>query len=347
MPADNVEGFRPDVLGLLRRLNSPIYRWPGGNFVSGYDWRDGLGDPDKRPPRKNPAWQGVEHNDVGVQEFMRFCELIGTEPYVTVNSGQGNETLAADEVEYFNGAGRSPMGKLRARNGHPAPWGVRFWSIGNEMYGDWQLGSMPLQDYRKQHNRFAQAMRAKDPAIKLVARRRGRRPGARDARELAPTPWTTSASISTSSPSPGRSSHVSLAPREVKRIADAHRKYRQTIPALKGKDIPVALDEWNYWYGPHVYGELGTQYFLKDALGVAAGLHEYFRHSDIIFMANYAQTVNVIGAIKTSKTAAVLDSTGVVLELYRNHFGTIPVKVAGAPQPLDVAAAWLDAGRRS
>jgi alpha-N-arabinofuranosidase len=106
------------------------------------------------------------------------------------------------------------------------------------------------------------------------------------------------------------------------------------------------LDEWNYWYGPHVYGELGTQYFLRDALGVAAGLHEYFRNSDIFFMANYAQTVNVIGALKTSKTAAVLDTTGLVLELYRNHYGTIPVRVSGTPEPLDVAAAWKDAKKK-
>ncbi|MBM3311741.1 MAG: alpha-N-arabinofuranosidase, partial [Candidatus Aminicenantes bacterium] len=88
--------------------------------------------------------------------------------------------------------------------------------------------------------------------------------------------------------------------------------------------------------------ELGTQYFLKDALGVAAGLHEYFRNSDIIFMANYAQTVNVIGAVKTSKTEAVLDTTGQVLKLYRNHYGTTPVRVAGTPEPLDVAAAWKE-----
>jgi alpha-N-arabinofuranosidase len=136
--------------------------------------------------------------------------------------------------------------------------------------------------------------------------------------------------------------HSNLAPREVRRIAEAHRKYRETIPGLKEKNILVALDEWNYWYGPHIYGELGTQYFLKDALGVAAGLREYFRQSDIFIMANYAQTVNVIGAIKTSKTASVFDSTAIVLELYRNHYGTIPVKVAGAPAPLDVVAAWKD-----
>jgi alpha-L-arabinofuranosidase len=79
--------------------------------------------------------------------------------------------------------------------------------------------------------------------------------------------------------------------------------YRDEMPSLKGKDIRIALDEWNYWYGPHVFGELGTRYFLKDALGIAAGLHEYFRNSDVIFMANYAQTVNVIGCIKTTKTA--------------------------------------------
>jgi alpha-N-arabinofuranosidase len=341
MPADNVDGFRPDVLDLLRKLNSPVYRWPGGNFVSGYNWKEGLGDPDKRPPRKNPAWLGVEHNDVGIHEFLNFCRLIATEPYITVNSGQGNETLAAEEVEYTNGSVETPMGKWRMSNGHPAPWGVTFWSVGNEMYGNWQLGYMPLADYTKRHNRFAQAMRAKDPSIKIVA-------------VGSAGPWTEGMLKNSAEAMdyisehfyvqslPGALGHANLAPREVKSIADAHRKYRETIPGLKGKNILVALDEWNYWYGPYVYGELGTQYFLKDALGVAAGLHEYFRQSDIIFMANYAQTVNVIGAIKTSKTAATFDSTGVVLELYRNHFGSIPVKVSGEPAPLDVAAAWTE-----
>jgi len=141
---------------------------------------------------------------------------------------------------------------------------------------------------------------------------------------------------------PGLISHVAQIPRNVRRIAEAHRKYRTTIPALQGKDIRVALDEWNYWYGPYVYGELGTRYFLKDALGIAAGLHEYFRQSDIIYMANYAQTVNVIGAVKTTKTAAEFETTGLVLKLYRAHYGTIPVKVSGAAEPLDVAAAWKD-----
>jgi alpha-N-arabinofuranosidase len=341
MPADNVDGFRPEVLKVLKELDSPVYRWPGGNFVSGYDWKDGIGDPDRRPPRKNPAWLGIEHNDVGIHEFLNFCRLIGTEPYIAVNSGQGNETSAAEEVEYVNGAADTAMGKWRAQNGRAEPWAVKFWSIGNEMYGSWQLGHMPLQDYTKKHNRFARAMRAKDPAIRLIA-------------VGSVGEWTEGMFKNSSEymdyisehfyvqSSPGLLSHVNLAPRQVKRIAEAHRKYRQTLPELKGKNIPIALDEWNYWYGPHIYGELGTQYFLKDALGVAEGLHEYFRQSDIIYMANYAQTVNVIGAIKTSKTEAVLDTTGMVLKLYRNHFGTVPIIVGGAPEPLDVAASWKE-----
>jgi alpha-N-arabinofuranosidase len=341
MPEDNVDGFRADVLKALKELDSPVYRWPGGNFVSGYDWHDGLGDPDRRPPRKNPAWLGVEHNDVGLHEFLNFCRLLGTDPYISVNSGQGNETMAADEVEYVNGAADTPMGRLRAATGRPQPWGVGFWSIGNEMYGNWQLGHMPLEDYAKKHARFAAAMRAKDRSITLVAVgavgswSEGMLAANAEAMDLMSEHFYCGEM-------PGLMGHVAQIPREVKRIADAHRKYRDTIPALKGKDIRVALDEWNYWYGPHVFGELGTRYFLKDGLGIAAGLHEYFRQSDIIAMANYAQTVNVIGAIKTTKTAVELESTGLVLKLYRAHYGTIPIKVGGTPEPLDVAAAWKD-----
>ena len=341
MPADNVEGFRPDVLTLLRELNAPVYRWPGGNFVSGYNWRDGIGDRDRRPPRKNPAWKGVEHNDVGIHEFMALCRIIGAEPYIAVNSGLGDAASAAAQVEYANGAATTPMGAQRALNGRQAPFGVRWWSIGNEMYGDWQLGHMPLADYVEKHAEFAAAMRAKDPRVELVA------VGAVGAWDEAMLTGN-AANMSLISEhfyvqaAPGLTEHVAQVPREIRRIADAHRRYRQNIPELAGKNIRIALDEWNYWYGPHLYGELGTRYFLKDALGIAAGIHEYSRQTDIIFMANYAQTVNVIGAIKTTKTAAAFDTTGLVLKLYRAHFGQVPVTITGAPEPLDIAAAWRD-----
>jgi alpha-N-arabinofuranosidase len=345
MPADNVEGFRPDVLALLKELNAPVYRWPGGNFASGYDWHDGIGDRDRRPPRKNPAWQGVEHNDVGIHEYMDLMRLIGAEPYVTVNSGLGDVRMAVEEVQYANGAADTPLGTRRAANGRPEPWGVKFWSIGNEMYGNWQLGHMPLSDYVRKHTQFAVAMKTVDPAIKIVA-------------VGAVGRWDETMLAEASNhmdylsehfyvgEKPGLLSHVAQAPAEVRRIAEAHRKYRQTILSLKLKEVPVALDEWNYWYGPDLYGEIGVRYFLKDALGVAAAFNEYARQSDIYFMANYAQTVNVIGAIKTSKTAAAFDTTGLVLKLYRTHFGTIPVAVEGRAEPLDVMACWRDEAKK-
>ncbi len=346
MPSDNVEGFRPEVLALLRELNAPVYRWPGGNFVSGYNWRDGIGDRDRRPPRKNPAWQGVEPNDVGIHEYLDLMRLVGADPYITVNSGQGDVRMALEEVLYANGPADSEMGKLRAANGHPQPWGVKFWSVGNEMYGSWQLGHMPLSDYVRKHIQFAVAMKAADPSIKIVA-------------VGAVGRWDETMLAEASNQmdylsehfyvgeKPGLLSHVSQVPDEVRRIAEAHRTYRRTIPTLKLKTVPVALDEWNYWYGPDLYGEIGVRYFLKDALGIAAGFNEFARQSDIYFMANYAQTVNVIGAIKTTKTAAAFDTTGLALKLYRNHFGTIPVQVLGPFVPLDLMVCWKDESRKA
>ena len=169
MPADNVKGFRADMVTLLKDLNQGIYRWPGGNFVSGYDWRDGIGDRDKRPPRYDYAWNTVEYNDVGTDEFMTLCGLLGIDPYICVNSGLGDAQSAAQWVEYVNGSSSTPMGKLRAQNGHTEPYGVVWWGIGNEMYGQWQLGHMYIDHYVLKHNMFARAMREVDPNIKLVA----------------------------------------------------------------------------------------------------------------------------------------------------------------------------------
>ncbi|HUB27601.1 MAG TPA: alpha-L-arabinofuranosidase C-terminal domain-containing protein [Tepidisphaeraceae bacterium] len=339
MPADNIDGWRLDTLLCLKELNSPVYRWPGGNFVSGYDWHDGVGDRDHRPPRHNPAWKGVEANDVGIHEFMGLMKMIGAQAYVAVNTGLGTVQQVHDEVEYIQGAPDSPMGKLRAANGHPEPFGVKLWAVGNEMYGDWQLGHMPVQKYIPKHNAVADAIWQIDPTAQLVA---SGNVGDWDEHLLA-----------------GCADHMNLLSEhtyvkergdvigharelavEIARIADAERHYRDTIPALKGKNIRLCMDEWNYWYGDYLYGELGCRYRLKDGLGVAIGLHEFFKNSDLFYMANYAQTVNVLGAIKTTRTAAALESTGLALAMYRAHFGTIPIQVVDAPADLDVSAAW-------
>ncbi len=339
MPEDNILGWRRDTVEVLQKLNAPVYRWPGGNFVSGYDWKEGIGDPDRRPPRKNPAWKGIEHNDVGIHEFLALCREIGAEPFIAVNTGLGGAAAAAEELEYANGSPETPQGRLRAENGHPQPFGVRLWAIGNEMYGNWQLGNMPLEDYLKKHRDVVDAMRAVDPSIEPVA--------VGNVGQWSQAMLTNCAGhmslISEHLYWQGRNdveAHVRQVPEGIRRVADAHRKYREEIGALRGKDIRIALDEWNYWYGGNEYGELGVRYFLQDALGIAAGLHEMFRQSDMFYMANYAQTVNVIGAVKTTKTEAAMEATGLVLELYRERFGSVPVPVSGVPLPLDVAAAW-------
>jgi len=338
MPGDNVNGFNREVLAYLKELNSPVYRWPGGNFVSGYNWRDGIGDRDKRPPRKNPAWTGVEHNDVGIHEFMELCSLINAQPYVAVNTGLGTVDEIAQQVEYINGASTTPMGKLRSENGHPNPYGVKFWAVGNEMYGDWQLGHIPLSEYVKKHISMVEAMRKIDPSIKPV--------GVGAIGEWSRTMLSEGGDYMSllsehiyCKELKDVKAHTSQIKDNIKRVADEHRKYRREISGLNEKDIRIAMDEWNYWYGDYIYGELGCRYHWKDGMGIAEGFHEYFRNSDIFYMANYAQTVNVIGAIKTTKKDVQFETTGIILKLYREHFGQVPVVSEGYKGPLDISVA--------
>jgi alpha-L-arabinofuranosidase len=365
-PADNIHGMRRDTLALLKQLNGTIYRWPGGNFASGYDWRDGIGDRDRRPPRKNPAWTGVEHNDFGTDEFIAFCREIGTEPMIAANTGFGDAYSAAQWVEYCNRGADTIGGGWRIKHGNAQPYGVKFWCVGNEMFGPWQLGFMQMQHYTQKHNLVADAMWRVDPSLALTAvgdldtinkdhdpdqAKSGKTCSRIMLEECADhmtilsehfyrgrLPWTKE----------GRTdliTHVGMLRESIRQKAEGHRQLQASLPNLKGRIIPITMDEWNYWHRESAYGELGCSYDLADGLGVAAGLHEYYRQSDIIQMAHYAQTVNVIGAIKTSRTAAEMETTGLVLQLYREKFGQIPLPLAHDFGPLDVAAALTKDGK--
>ncbi|MFZ2022940.1 MAG: alpha-N-arabinofuranosidase [Terracidiphilus sp.] len=168
MPADNIEGFRPDTTSLLRQIKMGFWRY-GGNYTSGLIWYHIVGDIDKRPPDWDYAWNAMQPNDLGLDEFMTLCKLINVEPYISVNAGFGDSHSAAQEVEYMNGSVSTLMGTQRARNGHPEPYHVKFWNIGNEPWGSWQLGHTDLKYYMIKHNEFAKAMRAVDPSITLIA----------------------------------------------------------------------------------------------------------------------------------------------------------------------------------
>jgi alpha-L-arabinofuranosidase len=169
MPADNVQGFHAGMIRLFKEEGFKMFKWPGGNFVSAYDYRDGLGDRDKRPPRLQPMWSDrVESNDVGLHEFIALCRLVGAEPDLAIDSGFGSAREAAEQVQYCNGSVETRMGKMRAENGSPEPFNIRCWTIGNEMYGPWQYGHMSLEQYWAKHNYIVEAMKAVDPGIKVT-----------------------------------------------------------------------------------------------------------------------------------------------------------------------------------
>ncbi len=168
MPADNIEGFRADTIPLIRQIKSGFWRY-GGNYTSNMIWYHTIGDRDTRPPDWDNAWNAMQTNDLGMDEFMTLCRLIDVEPYISVNAGFGDSHSAAEEVEYMNGSATTYMGAQRAKNGHPDPYHVKFWNIGNEPWGSWQLGRTDLKYFVLKHNEFAKAMRAVDPSITLIA----------------------------------------------------------------------------------------------------------------------------------------------------------------------------------
>ncbi len=168
-PNDAIEGMDPDVIRKVREWNVPLLRWPGGNFVSHYHWRDGIGAFDRRPTRPNYAWGGLEYNAFGTVEFIHFCKLVGCQPHLVVNSGMGTPEEAAAWVEFCNGSPETTMGKLRARQGDIEPYGVHLWEVGNEIYGAWQGGYHGEEENACRFVEFAGAMRRVDPSIELIA----------------------------------------------------------------------------------------------------------------------------------------------------------------------------------
>jgi alpha-N-arabinofuranosidase len=168
-PADHVHGADPDVIRFLKESRLPLLRWPGGNFVSGYHWKDGVGPVDMRPTRPNPAWGGLEYNLFGTDEFVQFCRDVGCEPMICLNAGNGTPEEARQWVEYCNGSAKTPMGRLRAANGHVKPFNIRYWEIGNELTGRHQVGWTTSAGYSDRYREFVEAMRKADPRILFLA----------------------------------------------------------------------------------------------------------------------------------------------------------------------------------
>jgi len=145
----DANGFRKDVMDAVKGLGVSILRWPGGNFASGYNWKDGIGPKDQRPARPELAWNDVESNRFGTDEFLKYAETVKTEPYICVNLGLGSISDARDWVEYTNSAKHTYWADLRRKNGREQPYNVKYWALGNEIDGPWQLGHKNAEEYSK------------------------------------------------------------------------------------------------------------------------------------------------------------------------------------------------------
>jgi len=168
-PTDHINRADPDVISFLRDSHLPILRWPGGNFVSSYHWRDGVGPIETRPTLPNYAWGQQENNFFGTDEFIAFCRAVGCEPMICLNAGSGTVTEAAQWLEYCNGGVNTPMGKLRAENGHPEPYNVKHWEVGNELWGRWQYRWTTAEGYVDRYRQFVKALLEVDPGITIYA----------------------------------------------------------------------------------------------------------------------------------------------------------------------------------
>nr|WP_211348491.1 alpha-N-arabinofuranosidase [Saccharothrix texasensis] len=317
-PTADEDGFRGDVLELTREMGVELVRYPGGNFVSGYRWEDGVGPVSQRPVRRELAWHSLETNEVGVDEFVRWARKADVEVMYAVNLGTRGVAEALDVHEYMNHEGGTHLSDLRREHGSEKPHGVKLWCLGNELDGPWQLGHKTAHEYGRLAAETARALRQAEPDLELVA----------------------CGSSSSSMPTFGEweSTVLELAYDEVDHIS-LHAYYEvldgdvdsflasaadmdhfidsvvATADAVGArlkskKKITLSFDEWNVWYMKRFQAEPRTewevaprviedQYDVTDAVVVGNLLISLLRHSDRVAVACQAQLVNVIAPIRS------------------------------------------------
>jgi alpha-N-arabinofuranosidase len=340
-PLSDGRGFRTDVLDALRALRTPVLRWPGGNFVSGYHWTDGIGPLEQRPRKIELAWGSEESNRFGTDEFIAYCRALGAEPHICINMGTGTLDEAQAWVEYCNGSGDTYWANRRRANGHVEPYRVRYWGLGNEMYGEWQIGGMSAEEYVAAARRYAKIMRLTDPTIELISCGQwGYTAWDRIVLEgLADLVRYHSVHLYT-----GTGDYLTnvLEPHQADsalRICEALIEQVRTNRRIR-HPVGIAYDEWNVWYRTRNAagrsGGLEEQYDLADALAVACYLNVFVRHCRSVAMANLAQMVNVIAPIFTRPDGLFLQTIYHPLRLYAEHTQAVALDPLVISPPLAV-----------
>jgi alpha-N-arabinofuranosidase len=318
-PTADEHGFRQDTAGLVRELGVPLVRYPGGNFVSGYRWEDGIGPVAERPSRLDLAWRQVESNEVGVGEFMRWCRTVGVEPMMAVNLGTRGIDAARALVEYCNLPGGTYWSDLRGGT----PYGIKTWCLGNEMDGPWQIGHKTAHEYGRLALETAKAMRLVDPSIELVA--------CGSSNRAMPTfgSWERTVLTETYDAVDYVSMHAYYEQHGDDRdsflacAADMDRFIDEVVATADHvravgrhhKRINISFDEWNVWYHSRFAGEANLEvesvprliedvYSVTDAVVVGNLLISLLKHADRVKIGCQAQLVNVIGTIMTEPGGA-------------------------------------------
>lgn len=329
----DANGYRRDVLDAAKKLNVTLLRWPGGNFSSNYHWRDGIGARDQRPPRLEMAWGTVESNRFGTHEFLNYTEMLSAQPYICANLGTGTWTEAQQWVEYCNSSEDTAMTRLRKQNGRAEPWKVKYWGLGNEMDGPWQMGHRSAEDYGKFALEAAKLMKWTDPSIKLIA--------AGSSNYGAGVDWTEwnrtvldflkdhadylAIHRYVGNPQNDFGDFLSSSMELDERIKITEGVIQAAVSRQAAhRPIFIAWDEWNVWYRARGADQKGRRileekYNLEDALVVATFLNSFVNHAHIVKIANMAQLVNVIAPMFTNDQGMFLQTIYYPLQLFANH----------------------------
>jgi alpha-N-arabinofuranosidase len=340
-------GVRPKLVDAMRSVHPSLIRYPGGCFADGYHWQDGIGPRSQRPRRENRAWGKfgpwvgpVDDNHFGADEFLALCEAVGASPMLTANVGSGSAEEAADWVEYVNGAADTKWGAERAKNGHPEPYKVKYWFVGNEIFGWHEIGHQDPPLYVKTFRAYSEAMRAKDPTIKLIAVG-GNPPGLPDANKIMlsgagdimdylsihqyvpPANLENTIRFQTAGlqRSPLKNVYYDIMGtlrRMEEFIAENVKDIKAYSPA--GKKVPLAFDEWNLWFN-FLEDVTRANYCLRDGLWTASMLNLFHRHAPDLPIANIAQMVNCLGIITSTKQGTFLTPSALAFKLYTEHAG--------------------------
>lgn len=352
MPDGQLDGHRRDVVAALREWGPTFLRWPGGNFASAYHWEKGIGEMDRRPGYLDPAWSLWEPNDVGTDEFMALCRHVDTEPILTINMGTGTPDEAARWVEYCNGSPDTPMGKLRAANGHAEPYGVKTWFVGNEQFGNWQVGTCDAETYAHRYLEFYDAMIAVDGTLDLIAvgaptdlyghwnelvlKGTGDRMKKLSVHyySIRTEKWTT--------PPPAEELYWP-------KVASAHEvgmmldRTWEIVQAHATRPPPIAFDEWNTYVAgkpPDFFEDYG----VADGLYTGALMNACLQRADWIKMSASFNLINVMGNYRVTPAQVWKTPTTLVLELFTRYRGPVSVECsADGPTVATPAAGTLPA----